>query len=101
MLTDRAAKSSGRASVGQAEHPLGDDVLLDLVGTAVDGDGAARQERTQGADLGLGAAMGEITRDTLVWREGMGAWTKAGDVPDLSGLFGAVPPPLPPPLPAE
>jgi hypothetical protein len=47
------------------------------------------------------AAMGEITRDTLVWREGMGAWTKAGDVPDLSGLFGAVPPPLPPPLPAE
>ncbi len=39
---------------------------------------------------------GQITRDTLVWKAGMAAWTKAGDVADLSSLFGSVPPPLPP-----
>lgn len=40
---------------------------------------------------------GQVTRDTLVWAEGMAGWTKAGDVPELSRLFGSVPPPLPPP----
>lgn len=39
---------------------------------------------------------GKLTRDTLVWREGMGTWTPAGQVAELSGLFGATPPPLPP-----
>ncbi len=38
---------------------------------------------------------GQITRETLVWREGMANWVTAGDVPELSGLFGAVPPPIP------
>jgi len=42
---------------------------------------------------------GAITRDTLVWKQGMAGWTKAGEVGEVSGLFGAVPPPLPPPLP--
>ena len=40
---------------------------------------------------------GEFTRDTLVWTDGMAGWTKAGDVPELAGLFGSTPPPLPPP----
>lgn len=39
---------------------------------------------------------GQITRDTLVWKQGMPNWTKAGEVPELQPLFGAVPPPLPP-----
>jgi hypothetical protein len=39
---------------------------------------------------------GQLSRDTLVWKEGMAAWTAAAQVPDLSGLFGAAPPPLPP-----
>ncbi len=38
---------------------------------------------------------GKITRDTLVWKAGMAAWTKAGDVADLASLFAATPPPLP------
>lgn len=38
---------------------------------------------------------GTLQRDTLVWKQGMPNWTKAGDVAELSGLFGAVPPPLP------
>jgi membrane protease subunit (stomatin/prohibitin family) len=40
-------------------------------------------------------ASGRLTRDTLVWRQGMEGWTAAGEVPELAGLFGAAPPPLP------
>jgi hypothetical protein len=39
---------------------------------------------------------GALTRDTLVWKQGMASWTAAGSVPELAGLFAAVPPPLPP-----
>lgn len=39
---------------------------------------------------------GRITRETLVWAEGMANWTPAGQVAELSSLFGSVPPPLPP-----
>ncbi len=42
---------------------------------------------------------GQLTPQTLVWRQGMSAWTPAGQVPELAGLFGTVPPPVPPPLP--
>ncbi|MCF0205953.1 MAG: SPFH domain-containing protein [Bacteroidales bacterium] len=42
------------------------------------------------------AASGQINRTTLVWKQGMPAWTAAGQVPELSAFFGAVPPPLPP-----
>ncbi|EIJ41108.1 putative virion core protein (lumpy skin disease virus) [Beggiatoa alba B18LD] len=38
---------------------------------------------------------GHITRDTLVWKQGMANWTAAGQVMELSSLFGSVPPPLP------
>ncbi len=40
-------------------------------------------------------ASGALTRETLVWRQGMAGWTPAGQVPDLSTLFAASPPPLP------
>ena len=39
---------------------------------------------------------GSLTRDTLVWKQGMTAWIKASDVAELNALFGALPPPLPP-----
>ncbi|GAB5519442.1 MAG: SPFH domain-containing protein [Rhodothermales bacterium] len=38
---------------------------------------------------------GQITRETLVWTNGMPQWTAAGSVPELAQHFGAVPPPLP------
>ena len=38
----------------------------------------------------------QFSRDTLVWKQGLPAWVKAGEVSDLSGLFGSAPPPLPP-----
>lgn len=39
---------------------------------------------------------GQITRDSLIWKNGMPSWVKASENPETSGLFGSVPPPLPP-----
>jgi len=51
---------------------------------------------------------GQLTRYTLVWREGMSAWVPAGTVEELTPLLLAVPPPLPvaapavpPPIPGQ
>jgi membrane protease subunit (stomatin/prohibitin family) len=38
---------------------------------------------------------GVLTRDTLVWKQGMQSWIKAGDAPEISTLFGSSPPPIP------
>ncbi len=38
---------------------------------------------------------GVVKRETLVWKQGMAAWAKAGDVAELSALFAAAPPPVP------
>ncbi|HRE75430.1 MAG TPA: DUF4339 domain-containing protein [Flavobacteriales bacterium] len=40
---------------------------------------------------------GQLTRESMVWKEGMAGWLAAGTVPELSSIFGAVPPPPPPP----
>jgi membrane protease subunit (stomatin/prohibitin family) len=50
-------------------------------------DAAALQQQVQG---------GQITRQTLVWKQGMSNWTPAGEVSELANLFGSVPPPIPP-----
>ncbi|AEI13637.1 SPFH domain-containing protein [Cellulomonas gilvus] len=47
-------------------------------------------------DLGAQVRAGQVTRETLVWKQGLAAWTPAGDVPQLGALFAATPPPLPP-----
>ena len=38
---------------------------------------------------------GQLTRESLVWKQGMAAWDTAGQVAELTSVFGAVPPPLP------
>jgi membrane protease subunit (stomatin/prohibitin family) len=48
------------------------------------------------AGLAAQARAGTLGRDTLVWKNGMAAWTAAGQVPELGSAFAAVPPPLPP-----
>jgi membrane protease subunit (stomatin/prohibitin family) len=48
------------------------------------------------AGLAAQASAGTLNRDTLVWKNGMAAWTAAGQVPELGNAFAAVPPPLPP-----
>ncbi|MDR1535283.1 MAG: SPFH domain-containing protein [Planctomycetota bacterium] len=48
------------------------------------------------AALAAKSAAGGITRDTLMWRQGMRDWQKAGEIGELTELFANVPPPLPP-----
>jgi hypothetical protein len=45
--------------------------------------------------LGQQAAAGQFTRNSLVWKAGMAGWVKAGEVPELAGLFANMPPPVP------
>lgn len=47
------------------------------------------------AALQAHVAAGRLTRETLVWKNGMANWVPAGQVPELASLFGQVPPPLP------
>ncbi len=46
--------------------------------------------------LAQGIAQGQITRETLVWTQGMSGWVPAGNVPQLAAQFGSAPPPPPP-----
>ena len=41
------------------------------------------------------ARSGQLTRDSLVWKQGLAAWTVAGQVTEISAVFAAVPPPVP------
>jgi membrane protease subunit (stomatin/prohibitin family) len=42
------------------------------------------------------AGQGQITPESLVWKQGLPDWTAAKNLPELSGIFRAGPPPLPP-----
>lgn len=41
----------------------------------------------------------QLTKETLVWKQGFANWIAASQVPELANLFAAVPPPPPPPPP--
>jgi len=45
--------------------------------------------------LNAKVGQGLLTRQTLVWKQGMASWVPAESVQELQGLFAAVPPPLP------
>ena len=38
---------------------------------------------------------GQLTRDTLAWKQGMPAWSPLGTLPEFANMFGACPPPIP------
>ena len=40
-------------------------------------------------------ASGELSRETLMWKQGMANWEKAGEIGELTSLFPSAPPPLP------
>lgn len=41
---------------------------------------------------------GQVTKESMVWKEGMAAWAAAGTTPELASIFGSTPPPVPPPM---
>lgn len=42
---------------------------------------------------------GTVTKDTLIWKQGMANWQKASEVPEINNLFGANEGNTPPPIP--
>ena len=43
-------------------------------------------------------ASGQLKKETFVWKQGMPAWLAAGEVAEVTALFGGAPPPPPPPV---
>ena len=41
------------------------------------------------------AAEGQLTPNSLVWKQGMASWVKASDCRDMDIVWGAIPPPMP------
>jgi membrane protease subunit (stomatin/prohibitin family) len=85
-----AVQQSTAPSAGAAPPPLPGAVTYHV---AIDGK---QSGPFPAAELQGLARDGRLTRDSLVWSQGMAAWTKAGDLPALAALFADLPPPLPP-----
>lgn len=49
--------------------------------------------------MAQGAQAGQVSRETLVWSQSIGDWKPAGEVVQLSMIFGPPSPPPPPPAP--
>ena len=46
--------------------------------------------------LSQAVGAGRLAPATLVWSQGMASWQPAQQTPQVAGLFGAAPPPVPP-----
>jgi membrane protease subunit (stomatin/prohibitin family) len=95
-LGNQVAQNLGGAQQAAAPAPAGPPPLPQTAQWYVAVNGQQEGPVDAGA-LQQRIAAGQVTRQTLVWKAGMPAWTAAGEVADLNALFGAVPPPLPPP----
>ena len=60
---------------------------------AVNGQAAGPFEMTVLTQM---VVAGQLTADSLVWKNGMAQWAKAGTVDELKGLFANAMPPIPP-----
>jgi membrane protease subunit (stomatin/prohibitin family) len=83
-------QSPGTGGASPAPPPLPEQIQLFV---------AANGQQTGPFDqpaLQQMAQSGQLTRDSLVWKQGMTSWGPAGQVPELSAVFGTVPPPVPP-----
>jgi membrane protease subunit (stomatin/prohibitin family) len=57
--------------------------------------GGAQQGPFGGDVLRQMVSQGTLTKESLVWKQSMSGWTKAGEVGELKNFFDSAPPPLP------
>ncbi len=88
-MSPGAGNHNSNASPGAPPPPLPGQASFYV---ALDGKQAGPFDSASLARL---AGEGKVNRESLVWKQGMANWTPAGQVAELSNLFGAVPPPLP------
>ncbi|HEY1859186.1 MAG TPA: SPFH domain-containing protein [Gemmataceae bacterium] len=89
MGNQMAGALQGASSAGAAPPPLPSAASFFL------GVGASQAGPFDMTTLAAKVRDGSLTRDTLVWKQGMAEWTKAEKIAELEGLFAAAPPPLP------
>src|SRR5258708_913934 len=91
------AGARGLASAARSSQPSGRVVEQPIWFAMV----AGQQEGPLGAgELARRVRGGAIGPRTYVWKEGMPAWQRCVEVPELAGLFGSRPPIASPPRPA-
>lgn len=97
-MGQQMAQSLAGAAAQQQAAPQGGATPPPLPGSSpwFYSSGGAQVGPATIADLGPRVSTGEVTRDTLVWQQGLAAWTPAGQVGAFAPLFAATPPPLPP-----
>ncbi|MCC8187184.1 MAG: SPFH domain-containing protein [Bacteroides sp.] len=84
-----AAPAAQPAAAPQVPPPLSQEVLFYV---ALEGKQAGPFGKEQLKQLTVGQ---QLTRETLVWKQGMAAWEPAGNQGELSDLWTQTPPPLP------
>ncbi|MEI6737092.1 MAG: SPFH domain-containing protein [Pseudomonadota bacterium] len=90
MVGQMAGAQAGMSAAAAAPPPLPSAIAFHIaVGGAQAGPFDMIALQTQ-------LSSGQLKRDTLVWKNGMAQWLKAGDVAELASLFANTPPPLPP-----
>lgn len=87
MAGSMAPRASGAGSQGAMPPPL-----PAVFHVAVDGESTGPFDIP---NLRRMSVEGSLTRESLVWKQGMAQWKQAGDVVELAELFGATPPPIP------
>lgn len=88
QIAGQAGQVGGPLKPAASPPPLPTDNIF----AAIDGK---QQGPFNLAQLKQMASEAAITRDTLVWKEGMAAWAAAASVADVVGIFSGVPPKLP------
>lgn len=84
------AQNQGVQNNAQATPPPIPGALSYYV--AVDGKQAGPFNKDSLSEL---ISKGVLTKETLVWKQGLSGWVPAGDQSDLNGLWSETPPPLP------
>ncbi len=109
---EEAAKNPGGMAAGGMGMGMG-FAMANQMGQAVQGTGAAPPPLPQRVEYFVAinnqqagpfdmnelqekVRAGELSRSTLVWKQGMVDWVAAEKAQELAGLFAHVPPPLPP-----
>lgn len=113
-MRDAAKNPGGTAAAGMGAgmgFAMGQQMAQAMAGTASSGPAApppipsaaaffvAINNQQAGpfdlATLTQKARAGELSRDSLVWKNGMASWAAAGSVGELASVFSTLPPPLP------
>jgi membrane protease subunit (stomatin/prohibitin family) len=93
VMANQMGQTSQTGAPSQAPPPLPAGTGELSIFVALDGKQAGPFNLAALQDL---ARQSRLTRDTLVWQQGMANWSPASQVASLASLFDSVPPPLPP-----